>query len=241
MKKILRGCALVLAVLVEAFLINQMRWKTQLFDCPAPSLDWGMERSEVVERLGLSAKEAAGGPADSIWLEPEQLGWDPAEAWGIPALPGEEGRGRIRLSFLNEENLGNSSGYGRLFLISFSISIQSGDQLMKALRPLYNAPGYWCSRKDWLMGYWFCFPAGTSSTFEEAQHCGYSGYIDRGELYPQLYIKNERQGEGENCVCSVRFMAGPMNFPAGEMRWSERMIMMPEPEETIHPEEEGVS
>lgn len=32
-----------------------------------------------------------------------------------------------------------------------------------------------------------------------------------------------------------------MNFPAGKMRWSERMIMMPEPEETIHPEEEGVS
>lgn len=237
MKKILRGCALVLAVLVVAFLINQMRWKTTLMDCPAPSLDWGMERSEVVERLGLSAKEAAGGPADSIWLEPEQLGWDPAEAWGIPALPGEEGRGRIHLSF--QKNAGSADG--RLFRISFSIFVENGDQLMKALRPLYNAPGYWCSRKDWLMGYWFCFPAGTSSTFEEAQHCGYSGYIDRGELYPQLYIKNERQGEGENCVCSVRFMAGPMNFPAGEMRWSERMIMMPEPEETIHPEEEGVS
>ena len=237
-RRVIRNSCLIVAIIVVlAFLINQMRWKTTLMDCPAPSLAWGMARSEVVERLGLSAEEVAEGPADSIWLEPEQLGWDPAEAWGIPALPDETGRGRIRLSF--QKRAGSTDG--RLFRISFAIFVENGDQLVKALRPLYNAPGYWCSRKDWLMGYWFCFPAGTSSTFEEAHHCGYSGYIDRGELYPQLYIKNERQGEGENCVCSVRFMAGPMNFPAGEMRWSERMIMMPEPEETIHPEEEGVS
>ena len=226
MKKILRGCALVLAVLVVAFLINQMRWKTQLFDCPAPSLDWGMERSEVVERLGLSAKEAAGGPADSIWLEPEQLGWDPAEAWGIPALPDETGRGRIRLSFLNEENLGNSSGYGRLFLISFSISIQNGDQLMKIMRPLYNVPEYWSSREDYVMGYWFCFPGGTSATSGELQHCGYSNSIDRTELYPQLYIESEQRDEGGDYRCSVWFMAGPINFPAGGMKRTNRFVMM---------------
>ena len=87
------------------------------------------------------------------------------------------------------------------------------------------------------MGYWLSFPEGTTSTLEEAQRCGYSGRVERGEIYPQLYIKNDQQNQGENCICSVRFMAGPINFPAGEMRWSERMIMMPESEETIRPEE----
>lgn len=228
MKKIVRGCAFILAVLGLAFVINQMRWRKTLMKCPAPSLAWGMYRSEVVERLGLSAEDAAGGPSDSIWLEPEQLGWDPAEAWGIPALPDESGRGRICLSFLNEENSGNGSGYGRLFLISFSISIQSGDQLMKTMRPLYNAPGYWVSREDSVMGYWFCFPGGTSSTLEEAQHCGYSNSIDRAELYPQLYIESKQQDKGEDYVCSVWFMAGPINFPAGGIQRADRLIMMRE-------------
>lgn len=222
------SCLIVAIIVVLAFLINQMRWKTQLFDCPAPSLDWGMERSEVVERLGLSAKEAAGGPADSIWLEPEQLGWDPAEAWGIPALPDETGRGRIRLSFLNEENSGNGSGYGRLFLISFSISIQSRDQLMKIMRPLYNVPEYWSSREDYVMGYWFCFPDGTSAPSGELQHCGYSNSIDRTELYPQLYIESEQRDEGEEYRGSVWFMAGPINFPAGGMQRADRLVMMRE-------------
>lgn len=222
------SCLIVAIIVVLAFLINQMRWKTQLFDCPAPSLDWGMERSEVVERLGLSAKEAAGGPADSIWLDPEQLGWDPAEAWGIPALPDETGRGRIRLSFLNEENSGNGSGYGRLFLISFSISIQSRDQLMKIMRPLYNVPEYWSSREDYVMGYWFCFPDGTSAPSGELQHCGYSNSIDRTELYPQLYIESEQRDEGEEYRGSVWFMAGPINFPAGGMQRADRLVMMRE-------------
>lgn len=232
-KTIRRICLIVVIALALAFVVNQMRWRKTLMKCPAPSLAWGMYRSEVVERLGLSAEDAAGGPSDSIWLEPEQLGWDPAEAWGIPALPDESGRGRIRLSFQKRAD----SADGRLYLISFSVFLENGDQLMKALRPLYNAPAYWCSRKDWLMGYWFCFPEGTTSTLEEAQRCGYSGRVERGEIYPQLYIKNDQQNQGENCICSVRFMAGPINFPAGEMRWSERMIMRPESEETIHPEE----
>ena len=227
MKKMLCGCALVLAVLAVVFLIDQMRWKTQLFDCPAPSLAWGMARSEVVERLGLSAEEAAGGPADSIWLEPEQLGWDPAEAWGIPALPNETGRGRIRLSFLNEENSGNGSGYGRLFLISFSISIQSGGQLMKALRPLYNAPGYWLWKETRVRGYWFCFPAGIRATPEETRYCGHSdSSFYRTEAYPQLYIESEQRDEGEEYRCSVWFMAGPINFPDGGMEKNRRLAMM---------------
>lgn len=134
-------------------------------------------------------------------------------------MPDETGRGRIRLSFLNEENLGNSSGYGRLFLISFSISIQSGDQLMKIMRPLYNVPKYWSSREDYVMGYWFCFPGGTSATSGELQHCGYSNSIDCTELYPQLYIESEQRDEGEEYRGSVWFMAGPINFPGW---WDEK-------------------
>lgn len=224
MKRIVRGCALVLAVLVLAFVVNQMRWRKTLMKCPAPSLAWGMYRSEVVERLGLSAEDAAGGPSDSIWLEPEQLGWDPAEAWGIPALPDESGRGRIRLSFQKRAD----SADGRLYLISFSVFLENGDQLLKALSLLYNAPAYWCSRKDWLMGYWFCFPEGTTSTLEEAQRCGYSNSIDRAELYPQLYIESKQQDNGEDYVCSVWFMAGPINFPAGGIQRADRLIMMRE-------------
>lgn len=211
MMKILRVLGIAIVCMVMALPVNSVGYQTSLFLFPAASISWGMEKAEMIERLGIDERKSSGADGTLI-LTSEQLGWDPAEHLGLKLGQSRANLGSILISFTDEDNVYGPEGLDILREMTFSVSAPDIQTVIHRFSRLYGAPIVADIREDGAWVVWFCYPEKLSEP-DRRYPWGFWGGSD-SILYPHIYLdcKNDARG---GVFCEVTYWTGTGSYPEG--------------------------
>lgn len=211
--KILRVLSIAVVCMVMALPVNSVGYQTTLFSFPAASISWGMQKSEIIERLGVDERKSSGVDG-ALMLTPEQLGWNPAEHLGLKLGQSRADWGSIRIRFTDEDNVYGPEGLDTLYAMTFCVLAPDAQTAVHRFTRLYGEPLELDTSGDSVWAHWACFPSECESDEPNPQNrWGLYAYSDSLK-YPHFTLRCESYAKG-GVICEVSFYTGTGNYPEG--------------------------
>lgn len=211
--KAVRVLCLAVICLLMALPVNSMGYQTTLFEFPAESISWGMQKAEIIERLGIN-EQKSGGVDGTLMLTPEQLGWDPAVHLGIELGQSSAQFGSVRIRFTDEDIVYGPEGLDTLYAMTFYVFAPDAQTALHRFTRLYGEPIELNVSQDSVWGQWACYPSELESAEPDPQRRWglYAGSDSR--QYPHLTLRCESYAKG-GVICEVSFYTGTGSYPEG--------------------------
>lgn len=211
MMKILRVLSIAVVCMVMALPVNSVGYQTTLFSFPAASISWGMQKSEIIERLAIDERKSSGVDGTLV-LTAEQLGWNPAEHLGLKLGQSRVDLGSIFISFTDEDNVYGPEGLDILREMTFSVSAPDTQTVIHRFSRLYGAPIEVDINETRTWVVWECYPEELSEP--DPRYPWNLGTGSDSILYPHIYLRCENNARG-GVFCEVTYWTGTGSYPEG--------------------------
>lgn len=209
--KAVRVLCLAVICLLMALPVNSVGYQTSLFEFPAESISWGMQKAEIIERLGIN-EQKSGGVDGTLMLTPEQLGWDPAVHLGIELGQSSAQFGSVRIRFTDEDIVYGPEGLDTLYEMTFCVSAPDTQTVICRISRLYGAPIEVDINENRAWVVWECYPEELSEP--DPRYPWNLGTGSDSILYPHIYLRCENDARG-GVFCEVSYVAGTGSYPEG--------------------------